>query len=126
MDAFEFAMAEDLCIGVVDLQRSEQSDKGSTLGRRTSIGGTAFLVEASLVTDTDGVGIIMPGVGPDHLLRTTLMELAVTGDVVVVAAAIPAFGPVHLVEQFERYMLVRAARCTVNYNQIYSSHFKTD
>ncbi len=126
MDAFEFAMAEDLCIGVVDLQRSEQSDKGSTLGRRTSIGGTAFLVEASLVTDTDGVGIIMPGVGPDHLLRTPLMELAVTGDVVVVAAALPAAGLMHLVEHLKGEVLVRAGGRAVNDNQIYSSHFKTD
>ena len=65
-----------------------------------------MVVKASLVTDADGVGIVVPGVGADHLLWTALMKLAVTGNVVVVAAAVPAFGAVHLVEQLERQMLV--------------------
>ena len=122
VDAFELAVAEDLSIRVVELQRSEQSDKGSTLGRRTSIGSTTFLVEASLVTNTNRVGIVMPGMSSDHLLRTAQMELTVTSDVVVVAAAVPAFGSMHLVEQLERQVLVRPACRAVNYNQIYSSH----
>ena len=54
------------------------------------------------------------------------MQLSVAGDVVVVAAAFPAAGLVHLVEHPQRQVLVRSARRAVNDNQVYSSHFKTD
>lgn len=101
MDAFELAVAEDLGIGIIELQGSEQGDKCGTLGRSTGICSTTFLVEAALVTNTNRVGIIVAGMSPDHLLRTTLMELAIASDVVVVAAAVPAFGSMHLVEELE-------------------------
>ena len=73
-----------------------------------------MVVEASLVTDADGVGIVVAGVGTDHLFGTAEVELAITGDVVVVAAAVPAFGTVHLVEQFEGQMLARTRGGAVN------------
>ena len=114
MDAFELAVAEDFGIGIIELQGSEQGDEGSSLGRSTSVGSTAFLVEASLVTNSNRVGVVMPGMGSDHLFRTAQMELTVASDVVVVAAAVPAFGTVHLVEQFEGQMLARTRGGTVN------------
>ena len=98
MDAFEFTVTEDFGIGVIDLQGSEQGDEGCTLGRGTGVFSTTFLVETTLVADSDGVGIVMPGVSTDHLLGAAEMQLSVAGDVVVVAAAFPAFGLVHLVE----------------------------
>ena len=122
MDAFEFAVAYDLGIGVVDLQRAEQGDEGGTLGRGSGVGSTAFLVETSLVADADGVGIVVAGMGADHLFGTTEVELAVTGDVVVVATAFPAFGTMHLVEHLKGEVLVRAGGRAVNYNQINSTH----
>ena len=122
VDAFEFAVAYDLGIGVVDLQRAEQGDEGGTLGWGTGVGSTATVVETTLVADADGVGVVMAGMGADHLLGTAEMELAVTGDVVVVAAAVPAFGTVHLVEHLEGEVLVRAGGRAVNHNQINSTH----
>ena len=122
MDAFELAVAEDLSIGIIELEGAEQSDEGGTLGRSTGVCSTTFLVETSLVTDTNRVGIVVAGMGADHLLRAALMKLAVTSDVVVVAAAVPAFGPVHLVEKLERYMLVRAACRTMNDYKINTTH----
>ena len=115
MDSFEFAMAHDFGIGVVDLQRAEQGDECCTLSRGTGIGRATTVIETALVTDTNGVGIVMPGMGSDHLFGAADVELAITGDVVVVATAVPAFGTVHLVEQLERQMLVRAGGCTVDY-----------
>ena len=44
------------------------------------------------------------------------VQLAVAGDVVVVAAALPAAGLVHLVELLHRDVLVGAARRAVNDN----------
>ena len=70
MDAFEFAVTHDLGIGVVDLQGAEQGDEGSALGWRAGVGGAAFLVQASFVADADGVGIVVAGVGTDHLFGT--------------------------------------------------------
>ena len=122
MDTFEFTVAEDLGIRVIDLQRAEQGDEGGTLGRGSGVGRSAFLVEPAFVTDTDRVGIVVAGVSTGHLFRSPHMELAVTGNIVVVATAVPTFGTVHLVELFERYTLVRPRSRTVNDNQIYSSH----
>ena len=51
------------------------------------------------------------------------VQLAVAGDVVVVAAALPAAGLVHLVELLHCDVLVGAARRAVNDYQIYTSHF---
>ena len=53
MVAFEFTVAHDLGIGVVDLQGAEQSDESSSLGRGQGIGLMAFLIQASLVADAD-------------------------------------------------------------------------
>jgi hypothetical protein len=50
------------------------------------------------------------------------VELAITGNIVVVATAVPAFSTLHLVELLERYTLVRPGSRTVNYYKIYSSH----
>ena len=122
MDAFEFTVAEDLGIGVIDLQRAEQGDESSTLRRSTGVGRSAFLVEPAFVTDTDRVGIVVAGMGADHLFGTTDMELAVTGNIIVVATAVPTFGTVHVVEHSQRQVLVRPRGCTMNHYKIYSSH----
>ena len=123
VDALQFAVADDLGIGIVLLQGAEQREEGLLLGRGAGVGGAATFVEASLVADADGVGVVVAGVGADHLLGTAEMQLSVAGDVVVVAAALPAAGLVHLVEHLQRQVLVRSARRAVNDNQIYFSHF---
>ena len=85
-------MTEDLGIGVVLFQGTEQMPEGCLLGRGTGVGGATFLVEASLVADAEGVGVVMAGVSTDHLLGTAKVQLSVAGDVVVIAAAFPATG----------------------------------
>ena len=122
VDTLELTMSDNLCIRIVLFQRDEQCVESELLGRCPGVGGAALLIETALVADADGVGIIMPGVGADHLLGMAEVELAVAGDVVVVAAALPAFGFVHLVEPFHGDVLVRSAPCTMNDDQIYSSH----
>lgn len=44
MDAFEFAVAHDLGMGIVDLQGAEQGDEGSTLLESTGVGGLPLFV----------------------------------------------------------------------------------
>jgi hypothetical protein len=72
------------------------------------------------------MGIVVPGVSADHFFGAADVELAITGNVVVVAATVPAFGTVHVVEHLEREMLVRPRGRTVNNKQIYSTHIRHD
>ena len=98
VDALELTVADDLGIGIVLLQRTEQREEGLFLSRGAGIGSLAMGIEATLVADTDGVGVVVAGVGTDHLLGATEVELSVAGDVVVVAAALPAASLMHVVE----------------------------
>jgi len=99
VDVGEVAMADDFCIGIVLFQRDKQRVESKLLGWGAGVGGAALLVEASLIADADGVGVVVAGMGADHLFGTAKVQLSVAGDVVVVAAALPATGFVHLVEQ---------------------------
>ena len=119
VDAFEFAVAHDLGIGVVDLQGAEQGDEGSALGRRAGVGGAAFLVEASFVADADGVGIVVAGVHADLVFVAGLEDLTVFFDEVVVADAFAVeAGVVAGFEHFNSETLVAAVCRTVNDNEI--------
>ena len=116
MDALELTVAHDFGFGEVGLQGDEQRVEGQLLGGSPGVGRTALLVEAPLVADADGVGVVVAGVCADHLFGAAEVELAVAGDVVVVAAALPAAGLVHLVELLHRDVLVGTARRAVNDN----------
>ena len=98
MDALQFAVTDNLGIGIVLLQGAEQREEGLFLGGCAGVGSAAFLVKATLVADADGVGVIEAGVCHDHLFGAAEVQLSFAGDVVVVAAAFPAFGLMHLVE----------------------------
>ena len=114
MYAFQLPVSHDLSIGVIDLQTSKQGDEGSTLSRGAGIGRATTVIETSLIADADGMSIVMPGMSSNHLFGAADVELAITGDVVVVAAAVPSFGTMHLVEHLEGEVLVRARGRTVN------------
>ncbi len=114
MDTFQLAVPDDLGIRVVLFQRDEQRVEGELLSWGAGVGRTAFFVETSLVADADGVGVVVAGMGADHLLGTTEVQLSVAGDVVVVAAALPATVLVHLVELLQRNVLVRSRCRAVN------------
>ena len=87
-DALELAVTLDVGMGIVHLQRAEQGYQGGALLRGTGVGFMSMLVESSLVANADGVGIVVEGVHAYFLLRSCLVELAITGDVVVVADAL--------------------------------------
>ena len=85
-------MAEDLGIGVVVAQGAQQVDERGLLGSRAGVGGLAVFIEASLVADADGVGVVAAGVGACHLLGSHGVGGTVLGDVPVVAATLVASG----------------------------------
>ena len=51
MHALEFAVANDVGIGIVHLQRVQQCKESSFLGRGAGVGSTAFLIETTLVAE---------------------------------------------------------------------------
>ena len=115
MDTFQLPVSHNLSIGVINLQRAEQGDKGCSLSWSAGVSRTPSVIKATFVTDTNGMGIVMLGMSTNHFFGTPDVELAITGDVVVVAAAVPSLSTMHLVEHLERQMLVRARGRTVDY-----------
>ncbi len=83
-------MAKDAGIGVIDLQSTKQGDEGMLLGRGTGVIGLTIGIEATLIADADTMGVITTGMGTDHLLGAALVQLAVLGDVIVVARGLIA------------------------------------
>ena len=115
-------MTEDLGLGVVLLQGTEQGGHGCLLEVGTGVGGIAALVESALVTDTEAVGIEPLGMGTGLVLGAPDMQMAVTGDVVVVAAAVEAPGPVTGLKGFHRETAVAAGGRAVDDDEIDRSH----
>jgi hypothetical protein len=78
-------MTNDLSIGIVVLETSEQCHQSVFLGWGACVGFLALGIETSLVADTDAVGVVMSGMGSYHFLWAALMELTILGDVIVIA-----------------------------------------
>ena len=84
-DSWEVAVADELGVGVVELQTAQEGEQRSLLGFGTGVVVTALAGDSAFVADADGVLVVMTGVGSDKVLVAGLVELAVAGDVVVVA-----------------------------------------
>lgn len=123
MDTFELTMAHDFCVRVIGFQGAEQGDESCTLGWRAGVFRTPFLIQASFIADTDGVGVVMPGMHTDFFLVTGLIELAVALDVVVIADTfVVEAGIVAGAKHVDREALVAAGRRTMNNNKGYCTH----
>lgn len=122
----EVAMTKDAGIGVVDLQGAKQRHEGALLGRGTGVGGLAIGIEASLIADADGMGIVATGMGTNHLLGAALVQLAVLGDVIMVARSLKAPTLVAGLEVLGGKVLGDFGGRAMDNNQVYSSHFHTD
>jgi len=115
-------VAEDAGIGVVGLQGAQQGCQRGLLGPGTGVGRKTVLIETALIADADTVGIVLPGMGTGHLLGAAYMQLAVAGDIVVVAAGGEASGPVTGLEGLEGEALVAARGTAVDHDQMDLSH----
>ena len=81
-------MAKNLGIGVIGLQSTQQGDEGMLLGRSAGVVGLAIGIEASLIANTNRVGVVAAGMGSNHILGAALVEMAILGDVVMVAGGL--------------------------------------
>ena len=80
-------------LGIALVQFLEQPSECYLLSLSARIGGLTADVEPALVADAYRVGVVVQAVGADHVLRTTLFDLSVTTDDVVVADAGPVVIP---------------------------------
>ncbi len=115
-DPGEVAVTDDLGIGVVGAEALQQLYHGALLGRRAGVGGIAVLVEAALVADADGAGVVVLGVGTYHLFGTAGIDLPVLGDVVVVTDGAEATCLVARLKVCDREVVSDTSGGTVNYD----------
>jgi hypothetical protein len=87
------------------------------------VGGLAIGIKTSLIADADGMGVITTGVGTDHLLGAALVQLAVLGDVIVVARGLIAPTLVACLEVLGGKVLGDFRGGAMDNYQVYSSHF---
>ena len=115
MDAFEFTVAHDTGIRVVDHQTAEQGNECGTLGWSAGVGITAFLIQSAFITDADGVAIVMSGMHADLFFVASLVELTITLNVIMVAYALAVkTGIMTGTEIIDREALVATGRRAVN------------
>ena len=81
-------MTKDLGVGVIGLQSSKQGDESMLLGRGAGVAGLAVGIEASLIANANRVGVVATGMGSNHILGAALVEMAILGDVVMVAGGL--------------------------------------
>lgn len=92
------------------------------LGESSSVGRTAIFVEPALIADTDAVGVVTLGMGAYHLLRTTRVDGAILGDVVMITDGAETL---RLVAGFERLygeVAVDSRGRAMDDDKIYISH----
>ena len=59
--------------------------EGGFLSLGAGVGFTTLLIETTFVTNTNGVLIVVAGMSADEIFMTGLIDLAVAGDVIVIA-----------------------------------------
>ena len=84
-DVGEITVAYNLGVGIVAAEILEEEPQGGNLLGGTGVGGLAFLIQASLVADSQGVLVVVAHVGSGKLLATALVDGALAVDVPVVA-----------------------------------------
>lgn len=124
MDVGQIAVTDDLGLGVGQLQTLQEVVEGGLLRRCPSILVATLWVEATFVTDANGVLVVVAGVGSSHFLRTTEMDFSIPGDIVVVAAAIITARSVTAVEVFEREGPIAAGCAAVQHHVLHFKHRK--
>ena len=118
VDAFEFTVAHDLGIGVIDLERTEEGNQCCALFRGAGIFIHTIFVQAALITDANRMGVVMAGMHTDLLFITRLIDLTVLLDIVMVSDPFPVeTGIVTLLEHIDGEALISAGGRTMDDDQ---------
>ena len=84
-DVGEITVAYNLGIGIVTAEVFEEEPQGGNLLGGAGVGGLAFLIQASLVADSQGVLVVVAHMSSGQFLATALVDGALAVDVPVVA-----------------------------------------
>lgn len=88
----EVAMTKDLGIGIVEDETVEKVFQRCFLGWSASVSRLAFLVETTLVADTDAMGVVVAGVSALLALWTAGIDHAILRNVIVVTDGVETTG----------------------------------
>ena len=101
----ESVVTDDDGIRVLLFQFSQQVEHSLFLFGCPGVCRFAFVIKASLVTDTDGVAVVVQTMCTNHLLRSADFNIPIPADIVVVPRAVPALGDVPFRDLFNRTRL---------------------
>ena len=83
----------------------------------------SFLVQTAFIADADGVGVVVKGVHANLFFGTSLIDLTIALDVVVITDAFAVeTGIMAVAEHIDGEALVAARGTAVNDNQVYCTH----
>ena len=85
-------MAKNLGTGIVEGETVEEVFQRFLLGWSASVGRLAFLVETTLVADSDAVGVVVAGVSPHLGFWTAGIDHAILRNVIVVTDGVETTG----------------------------------
>ena len=68
VDALQFSVTTDVCLGVILLQTAQEGDEGSSLLCRPRVCNLPLGIVPTFVADADGVGVIPDGMDARHFL----------------------------------------------------------
>ena len=93
--------------------------QGGLLFPGPRVGRTAIGSETSLVADSDGVLVVVAGMGADEILMTRLVHMTIAGNVIMVAGE-PETGIVTGYQVLNGEPAVAARRAAIHAHQILS------
>ena len=91
-DPGKVTMADDFGIGIVEDETVEEVFQRCFLGWRASVGRLSFLVEPTLVADSDAMGVVVAGVSALLAFWTTWIDHAILRNVIVVTDGVETTG----------------------------------
>ena len=103
-------------------QAFQQRSQTLVLGFRAGVAGCPEGIEAAFISDADGVLVVVLAVCPHLPQWTPLVDLAVAGDIVVIADICPPSFQVVGLALTKRIRLRRARGAAMHHDQCNSSH----
>lgn len=113
----QIAVAQYLCIRIGEAEALQKRIQSLILGWSARIGRLAVLVETSLITDADAVGIVMTGMGSDFRFRTTRIYHTILRDVIMIADTLETAGKMAGLQLLECEILSHSRGRTVDHDE---------
>ena len=110
-------MAQDAGGGIVRAELAKQREERAFLRPSAGVGRMALRIQSPLIADADAVVVPAPGMRPDPVDRPTAVQLAVTGDVEMIADVREATGQVGGTQGLHREVPVATGGAAMNHQE---------